>query len=114
MPFDVKMPKKRRARKKETVPRQQPEAELRKQVVRYLRTRGKCYRIENGITGKNNTGLADLLFFWSGGMVWIELKSNEGTLQDNQIEFQELCKKAHINHWVIRSIDELERMLTIW
>lgn len=86
-----------------------PEADLRNEVILALRkVHIKVKRIENSITGKNNTGFADL---WVVNRKlnkagYIELKTSKGTLQENQIEFMEDCKACGINYWIVRSVKE--------
>jgi len=105
----VEIIKPRKERARETTSREQPERELRNQVIKELRKRGvKVYRIENSIGGKS-TGIADLLVFninknKSG---FIELKASSIILrQDNQREFRENCLRCGINHWVVCSVSE--------
>jgi len=108
---DIKLPKKRKPRAKELLPRKQPERELRYYVIKILRERGcKVKRVENGLWGKNNNSIPDLLVFNPktkfGG--FIELKSEIGVLSEGQKEFQEDCLLCNINHIVCRKISDLE------
>lgn len=101
--------KTRKKRAKETKPREQPERELRNNVIKALRKIGcHVYRIENAITGRNNTGISDLLVFRpsQGICLFIELKSVTGPLQSNQRVFQGLCDTCGIRYRVVRSVDE--------
>lgn len=101
--------KKRKERKKETEPRKQEEALLRKEVIKALRKIGcRVSRVENSITGKNNSGLGDLWVFSEiyRKAGWMELKSKKGVLTGQQPKVQRLCKICGINYWVVRSVDE--------
>src|SRR3990167_3064348 len=98
---DVKMPKKRRVRSKETKPRNQPEALLRKEVIKHLREHGcKVWRIETAIIGQ--LGLPDLLVFSHKGMFWVELKSLKGVFSIEQEEFRYLCFHYCVKHITAR------------
>lgn len=104
---EVKMPKQRKARRKETRPRKQPERAFRKDAIDYLRKHGwKVMRLENGICGKNNTGFPDLWVFNRNRRygAWIELKSSTGVLSDEQIAFKDDCFQCKVNHHVLNSM----------
>jgi len=101
--------KARKARARETTPREQPERELRNTVIKELRRHGvKVMRVENSITGINNTGLPDLWVVNVNKNIagWIELKSLRGVLTGNQPQFREDCLLCGVKHWVVRSVSE--------
>jgi hypothetical protein len=101
----------RKARAKETKPRNQPERRLRRDVIKTLRKRGyRVSRVENSISGKDNTGLGDLWVFneWGRFAGWVELKSESGRLTGEQPEFQRLCQLCGVNYWVIKSESDLD------
>lgn len=107
-------PKARKERAKETKPREQPERELRENVIRELRRAGvKVMRVENSIVGKHNTGISDLIVFnlKNGVGGFMELKSSIGDLTGHQPEFQEACKACNINYWVVRSVEEAKEVV---
>jgi hypothetical protein len=107
--IEEKPKKPRKLRAKETRPRKQPERELRNAVIKELRRHGiKVIRVENSITGKNNTGVADLIVFnlHKGLFAFVELKAEQGRLTGRQPEFQEACRICGINYWVVRSVRE--------
>lgn len=104
----------RAKRKKETKPREQPEAEFRKEAIKHLRKKGcHVYRIENSLTGWRNSGIADLLVFnpVKGIGCFIELKSTTGRLSPVQRVFQGLCERCGIKYYVTRSVEEIERVI---
>ena len=110
---DVKMPRKKFIRAKETAPRKQEEAEFRREVIKLLRRKGfRVWRIENGVSGGLGNGLPDLLIFSTSKMVFIELKSSSGIMYiKEQIEFMECCNAAGVKHLVLRpGEDVLERI----
>jgi len=110
---DVKLPRKKYERAKETKPREQPERDLRIRVIAYLRSRGcQVKRIENSITGKNNNGLPDLVVIclrtkWMG---FIELKATTG-LRLEQEDFMNSCIACGIKHLVVRTIEDLNAII---
>lgn len=113
----VKIYKPRANRTKETQPRKQPEAELRVAVINLLRRRGyRVMRLENSICGKHNIGMPDLLLFKMNGfvavkMIWVELKSINGTLRKEQMEFRDNCLSSGVEYLIIRSIEECSCLL---
>jgi len=101
----------RKQRAKETQPRQQPEAELRKEVIKHLRKKGfKVWRVETAIVGQ--IGLPDL---WVSHRLlakagWIELKAQNGVLSTEQLEFIDLCGRGGVFCFVVRSIEDCNRI----
>lgn len=112
---DIKI---RKPRAKETKPREQPERELRNNVIRELRRCGcKVKRIENSICGQNKS-IADLLVFNPSKCIggFLELKSMTGVLskgKNSQEEFFYLCKTCGINCWLVRTVEEAKEFLLI-
>ncbi len=104
---------KKRTRGKDKGIRQQPEAEFRKEVVKFLKRKRFYYkRIENGISGRHTgNGVPDFLFFTYNKMYWLELKSSKGRLSDEQIEFKEWCKRTNTGHIVARTIKDIEDII---
>ena len=114
---DVKMPRKKFVRAKETRPRNQEEALYRKEVIKELRRHG-CFvrRIENSITRELGNDLPDLLVFTNDlyppiKMVWVELKSSTGVLSYGQQRFRDLCVMAGIKHIVPKTGDDVWSMI---
>src|SRR3990167_3504311 len=115
---DVKNPRKRFIRAKETTPREQPEREFRNEVIKYLRKKGCIVkRLENGVCGKLGRGVPDLLvfypthdeYFFSQKMLFyfLELKSDVGQLRPEQEEFKKCCEAAGVRHVVARTLDDI-------
>jgi len=101
--------KPRKPRAKEIGPREQPERELRNQIIKELRKRGiKVMRVENAIVGRHNTGLPDLWVVNINKNLagWMELKSEKGILAPHQKQFREDCLRCGVRHWVVRSLTE--------
>ena len=108
--------KRRKERAVETKPRNQPEQELRKEVIKELRKIGcRVTRVENSITGKNNNGLGDLWVFHEFYKIagWMELKSQKGILTGKQPEVKRLCDICGINYWIVRSVGEAIKSIRI-
>lgn len=105
----VKVKKQRKERAKETGPRNQVEAALRKDVKKWLSKHGwRWWRIENAICGKSS-GLPDFIIA-KDKMIFVELKGTGG-LTGLQPEFQEHCQRCGMPHMVVRSVEELEKGL---
>lgn len=105
----VPKPKVRKVRAKELVPRQQPEAELRRLVVPILRKRGfKTYRIETAVRGQ--LGLPDFWIAHRTGRLgtFLELKAPHGIQSDEQFEFEDLCRLNRIPYKIIKSVEEAQ------
>lgn len=110
--------KSRKVRAQETKPREQPERELRKNIIKYLRNRGcSVKRIENSITRNLGNGIPDILFFTPvrgfncyppSRFYFLELKSDKGTLRPEQKEFKDLCGKSGTGYILARSVDDLK------
>lgn len=88
-----------------------PEADVRNSIIKEFLSMGiKVKRIENSINGRHKS-IPDLLFFDPVTKVFgfIEVKSLTGRLstgKDSQQEFKDLCEICHVNHWVVRSLDD--------
>jgi hypothetical protein len=110
---DVRLPKKRKARKKETAPRKQREALFRNKMIKHLRSKGcTVKRLENAITGRNHRGIPDLIVFcprtqWGG---FIELKVQGGRLLEEQIDFMELCNVCEVKHIVAYDFEDVKEV----
>ena len=58
-------------------------------------------------------GCPDRVMHYKNKVVYLEIKKQKGKLSENQIIFQEQCKKDKVDYLVIRNLDELIRYLTI-
>lgn len=104
---EVKISKPRKKRAKETKPRNQPEAELRKAVIKEIRKRGgKVWRVESALSAYK--GLPDLCFFINNKFYWCELKAQKHTWYEEQIEFKELCISSGTNYIIVMSVEDLK------
>lgn len=111
---DVKQRKVRRERSDSGGSHNNPEEELRNEIIKELRASGfKVKRIENSITGKNNVGLPDLFVtsISTNFMGFIEVKTpgnwKANKLKGEQLAFRKDCLRCGVKHWVIRSLDDL-------
>ena len=104
----IKLPVKRKGRRKELGPRKQPEKVFKKWAVPYLRRHGwKVYLIENSVCGDNNDSIPDSWISnryrkWAG---WCEFKAENGRLDNGQIEFKNECHDCNARHVVFDSKD---------
>jgi len=98
-------------------PHKQPEKELQKQIIYYLRAYG-CYagRVKvqafqyRGSYLRDNTlmiGVPDILCFAPSGMWWIECKWGKGQLSQEQIRFKYECEKCGQKYIVARNRNDV-------
>lgn len=60
-------------------------------------------------------GVADVAVMMPyGRMGWLELKSERGTMSDEQYGFQAICNRFEHPHAVIRSYDQGTEILQLW
>jgi len=107
-----------------------PESELQIAIVRYLRQSNiPVFSVPNEAAGRVNSkrglsrisrlkamgmtpGAPDLVVFYNGRVVFLELKAPRGRLSEHQKEMQRLCREHGIGYYVIRSIDDLLEAIT--
>ena len=78
-----------------------------------------CFKINNGGIKKLNgsyipaqtLGLPDLVIHFDGMAIYLEIKTPTGKLSEHQIAFQEQCEKDKVQYYVIRSLEDLTRIL---
>lgn len=99
-------PKQRKARKKETKPRNRQEDIDRPIIMERLRKDGwECWRVEPcGKYGKKGFGLGDLWLYHKGmkQIGWGECKSSVGGLSIKQKERRDECRRCGVYYWVVR------------
>ncbi len=59
-------------------------------------------------------GAGDFVFTWDMGSGWIELKTEKGMLNPNQIAFQASCQRLGVKYEVARSLDDAIGILRAW
>jgi len=59
-------------------------------------------------------GAGDFVFTWDLGSGWIELKTEKGMLNPNQLAFQASCQRLGVKYEVARSLDECIKVLKGW
>lgn len=108
---DVEMPKPKRPYKprlKGRKPHVMREKKIERAIIRYLRGRGfKCGKVNPEVGGWDN-GIADILCFGSTNQYYIEVKSENGRQQKNQIEFQEICERTGGIYILARGVDDVK------
>ena len=105
------------------------ESQIQAQVVQYLQyleNAGRLYFIRNNVfTGQirrrdgsigymrqGKSGTSDLIIFLKGGRtIFCELKSEKGKQSFLQMEFERKIKQLGYEYQVIKSIEELEKIL---
>ena len=108
----------RKVRGKDKCVRRQPEADLRKDVVKFFKKHGIYYkRIENSLPGTHAKGLPDFLIFTKvvgmnlyppSRFYFVELKSSIGKLRPEQEHFKALCERSGTGYILARSVGDIE------
>lgn len=92
----------------------QKESLLKKAIKDYLHLHGFCvYGIVNSgfYIAKNDRGIADLWLGIKGQTIWIELKVDKGKQSENQIRFQQAVEKEGFRYEIVRSLDDVVKLL---
>jgi len=55
-------------------------------------------------------GFPDIIVFWKGFPVCLEIKGKSGKQSPEQKEFQERCEKQGIEYWVIRDVLQVKEI----
>lgn len=93
---------------------------IQKSCMDYLRLKGYfCYKINNvGIKKSNGSyipsqtkGLPDCVFHTDEVVSYIEFKTPIGKLSEHQMAFQKNCYDNNIPYFVIRSLDDLMKVI---
>lgn len=77
------------------------------EVVRINSVNQKYYKSYTYFNLKTSQGLPDLMAFKRGDLLFIEVKSSVGKLQDSQIKVLEHFARKGIKYLVIKDSDEL-------
>ena len=56
-------------------------------------------------------GVADLVVFWPSGIGYVEVKTPTGRQSDNQKRFQERCESYGVPYDLVRSVEDVERLI---
>ncbi len=56
-------------------------------------------------------GTADLCVWWPSGIGYVEVKTPTGRQSDNQKRFQERCKEYGVPYDLVRSVEDVERLI---
>lgn len=68
----------------------------------------------NGSTGyvrNNKPGASDLIIFAKGKTIFAEVKNEKGKMSDYQKEFEQKVKALGHEYHIVRSVDEVERIV---
>ena len=90
------------------------EDRLRPLIIKQLKASGfTVKRIENSICGKTGSGIPDLwVAHYSKSIAgWIEIKAQYGVLSPLQADFRDDCRRCGVNWWLVRSQDDVKKIL---
>ena len=59
-------------------------------------------------------GVADIIFMWKKGCACVELKVMKNKQTKSQLEFEKWCKKSGVPYEVVRTPEELHKLLKKW
>lgn len=99
-----------------------------KKRLEVMKIQGRCvfYHVPNGLKRSKKVasqlknmgvraGVADFALVLKGGRAaFLELKDQDGTQSDEQIEFQEECERLGALYRVASTPDEVNQILTEW
>ena len=99
---------------KETVrraPYNREEDRIRPLIIKELRRLGwKVVRVEPVFRGEFSLGDTWISHEDKRIAGWCEIKSATGSQSDGQKEFQRVCKVCKVNYWVVRSIEDCQKI----
>lgn len=111
-------------------PRRDPEGELQRALVQYLRLLAPknviWYAVPNGVPASKRTGarfkalgviagVPDLAFVLSDGRAaFLELKAGAGRMSPEQKAFAERCAAMGVEHAVTNNLDQALAILRAW
>lgn len=100
----------------------QPEKQLEKEITTYCKLKNIDYIVNTqqrkgkggSWTGIGATkGIPDLCVFINGRTLWIELKSNQGVMRKEQIEFMLMLLKNDIVSYTVRTLDQFKLVIEV-
>ena len=56
-------------------------------------------------------GLPDIEILSLGKTIYVEFKAKDGELSEYQIKFQEMCKRNKVKYFIVRSLEDLIKIL---
>ena len=86
------------------------ESHIKEQVKDYLAFKGIFnFPITQGLGSYR--GAPDRVLHLNGRVVYLEIKTPTGKLSEYQERFEDQCYDDGISYWLIRSIEDLERLM---
>jgi len=101
------------------------EAHIQAEIVKFLRSNKiMCHSIPNEGVGRDGAirtaqlitmglfpGVGDLVVWWPSGIGYLEVKTATGRQSERQKHFQEMCENHGIPYAVVRSVEDVKRIL---
>lgn len=56
-------------------------------------------------------GVADMVVWWSSGIGYVEFKTSKGKQSEAQKTFERLCHERGISYDIVRSVDDMEKLI---
>ena len=92
------------------------ETEIQKEIIEYLKTIGAIVFRMNSGRAKNNVklcppGTPDLMAVLKTGIIWIEVKTETGTLRDTQVKMHKKLTDLNQNVIIARRLDDVVKII---
>ena len=101
------------------------EDRIQAEIVKFLRSQGIfCHSCPNEGAGRGGAirtaqlvtmglfpGVGDLVVWWPKGIGYLEVKTATGRQSDRQKHFQQMCENHGIPYAVVRSVEDVKRIL---
>lgn len=100
------------------------ESKIQAAIVKHLSAEGIfCHSVPNEAAGSNRIrqgqmitmglrpGVADLVVWLPEGIAYVEVKTATGRQSPAQVRFQERCERAGIRYYLVRSVEDVQKIL---
>ena len=100
------------------------ESDIQLAICQYLELRGYFFWRSNNIPAFEQKtgfyrplpkyairGVADIILINKGKFIGLEVKTKKGKLSKNQEAFKELCEVNRGKYFVVRSVDDVEKLI---
>ena len=100
------------------------ESKIQYDICQYLQSKGIfAFSVPNELAGKDprrmrhfvamglRSGVSDLIVLLPNRIIFLEVKTDKGRQSDNQKRFQKKVESLGFEYYVVRSVDEVEKIV---